>query len=199
VSHEMAVLAEALDTRTRILDAAFNTVATYGLSRFTVDDVARTADVSRQTVYRYFDSKDALIVALVFREEEKFIEGVRQAHAEATTLEEAMERAMLYCLRLAREHPLLDRLLESEPEILLPYLTTRGAGLIARGRSVIEELAAARSDVRPELVHRAADLATRAVISYVLTPGDESPELIARDTAKVLSSVLRRRRKEESR
>jgi AcrR family transcriptional regulator len=195
----MVVIAETLDTRTRILDAAFRTVATYGLSRFTVDDVARAADLSRQTVYRYFDSKDALIVALVFREEEKFIEGVRRAHAEAATLEDAMERAMLYCLHLAREHPLLDRLLESEPEVLLPYLTTRGGGLIARGRAVIEELAAARSDVRPELVHRAADLATRAVISYVLTPGDDAPERVARETATVLSSVLRKRRKEESR
>ena len=195
----MAVTAEALDTRTRILDAAFRTVATYGLSRFTVDDVARTADLSRQTVYRYFDSKDALIVALVFREEEEFIEGVRRAHAEAATLVEAMERAMLYCLRLAREHPLLDRLLESEPEVLLPYLTTRAGGLIARGRAVIEELAAARSDVRPELVHRAADLATRAVISYVLTPGDDAPEGVARETATVLSAVLRKRRKEEPR
>jgi AcrR family transcriptional regulator len=195
----MAVTAEALDTRTRILDAAFRTVATYGLSRFTVDDVARTADLSRQTVYRYFDSKDALIVALVFREEEEFIEGVRRAHAEAATLEEAMERAMLYCLRLAREHPLLDRLLESEPDVLLPYLTTRAGGLIARGRAVIEELAAARSDVRPELVHRAADLATRAVISYVLTPGDDAPEGVARETATVLSAVLRKRRKEEPR
>ena len=195
----MAVTAEALDTRTRILDAAFRTVATYGLSRFTVDDVARTADLSRQTVYRYFDSKDALIVALVFREEEEFIEGVRRAHAEAATLVDAMERAMLYCLRLAREHPLLDRLLESEPEVLLPYLTTRAGGLIARGRAVIEELAAARTDVRPELVHRAADLATRAVISYVLTPGDDAPEGVARETATVLSAVLRKRRKEEPR
>jgi AcrR family transcriptional regulator len=195
----MAIVAEALDTRTRILDAAFRTVATHGLSRFTVDDVARAADVSRQTVYRYFDSKDALVVALVFREEEKFLEGVREAHAQASSLEEAMERALLYCLRLAREHPLLDRLLESEPEVLLPYLTTRAGALIARGRSVVEELAAARSDVRPELVHRAADLATRAVISYVLTPGDDPPERIARETARVLSSVLSKRRKEETR
>lgn len=195
----MALTAEAIDTRARILDAAFRTVATYGLSRFTVDDVARAADLSRQSVYRYFDSKDALIVALVFREEETFIEGVRLAHAEAATLEEAMERAMLYCLRLAREHPLLDRLLESEPEVLLPYLTTRAGGLIDRGRAVIEELAAARSDVRIELVHRAADLATRAVISYTLTPGDDPPEVVAKETAKVLSAVLRKRRKEESR
>jgi AcrR family transcriptional regulator len=195
----MALTAEALDTRARILDAAFQAVATFGLSRLTMDDVARSAGLARQTVYRYFDSKDALIVALVYREEEAFLEGVRRIDAEAATLEEAMERAMLYCLRLARDHPLLDRLLESEPEAILPYLTTRGAGLLGRGRAVIEQLAEGREDVEPELVHRAADLAVRAIVSYTLTPSDERPERIAREVAAILSSTLRKRRKEAPR
>jgi TetR/AcrR family transcriptional regulator, repressor for uid operon len=195
----VAVTAEALDTRTRILDAAFRTVATFGLSRFTVDDVARAADLSRQTVYRYFESKDALIVALVYREEETFLEGVRRAHAEAPTLQEAMERAILFCLRMAREHPLLDRLLESEPEVLLPYLTTRAAGLIDRGRAVIEELAAGRDDVRLELIPRVADLAVRTIVSYTLTPGEDPPERVARETARVIAAAVQKRRKEEPR
>jgi AcrR family transcriptional regulator len=192
----MAVTAEALDTRARILDAAFRSVATHGLSRFTVDDVARTAELSRQTVYRYFDSKDALITALVYREEEAFLEGVRRANNEASTLGEAMERSILFCLRLARDHPLLDRLLASEPEVLLPYLTTRGAGILTRGRAVIEELAAGRDDVRPELVPRVADLAVRAIVSYTLTPSDDPPDRVAREIASVLSSALLKRRKE---
>jgi AcrR family transcriptional regulator len=192
----MAVTAEALDTRSRILDAAFRSVATFGLSRFTVDDVARAADLSRQTVYRYFESRDALIVALLYREEEAFIQGVRRVHGESATLQEAMERAILFCLRLAREHPLLDRLLESEPEVLLPYLTTRGAGLIARGRAVIEELAGARDDVKPELIPRVADLAARAIISYTLTPGDDPPEQVARETARVIAAAVATRPKE---
>lgn len=195
----MAVAVEALDTRSRILDAAFRTVATFGLSRLTVDDVARAAALSRQTVYRYFESKDALIVALVYREEEAFLEGVRRAHADAATLEEAMERAILFCLRLAREHPLLDRLLESEPEVLLPYLTTRGAGLIVRGRGLIEELARGRDDVKPDLIPRMADLAVRAIVSYTLTPGDDPPEQVAQETARVIAAAVGKRRKEEPR
>src|ERR687891_674983 len=109
----MSVTAEALDTRARILDAAFRSVASFGLSRFTVDDVARLAGLSRQTVYRYFDSKDTLVMALVYREEEALLEGVRAAHALHDRLEDAMREAVLYCLRTAREHPLLDRLLAS--------------------------------------------------------------------------------------
>ncbi|MGH2695694.1 MAG: TetR/AcrR family transcriptional regulator, partial [Actinomycetota bacterium] len=59
-------------TRARILDAAFEAVSTFGLSRLTMDDVARLAGLVRQSVYRYFGSKDELIVALVVREEEAF-------------------------------------------------------------------------------------------------------------------------------
>ena len=180
----------AAETRERIVDAAFRAVERFGLSRFTMDDVARVAGVSRQSVYRYFDSKDALIVALVYREEEAFIEGVREAHSRHENLEDAMREAMLFCLRTAREHPLLDRLLESEPDALLPFLTTRGAGVIGRARSVIEGLAAERDGVDPELVHRIADLAVRAIVSYTLTPSDDPPEEVAREVARVLVSAL---------
>ncbi|MGH2690958.1 MAG: TetR/AcrR family transcriptional regulator [Actinomycetota bacterium] len=187
----MAIAAQdvrAAETRERIVDAAFQAVERFGLSRFTMDDVARIAGVSRQSVYRYFDSKDALIVALVYREEEAFIDGVRDAHSRHEQLEDAMREAILFCLRTARAHPLLDRLLESEPDALLPFLTTRGGGVIGRARAVIEELASERNDMDPELVHRAADLAVRAIVSYTLTPSDDPPEDVAREIARILVS-----------
>jgi AcrR family transcriptional regulator len=193
------VRADAPGTSARILDAAFEAVATFGLSRLTVDDVARLAGVSRQTVYRYFDSKDAVIEALVAREEEILLEGVRAAHRQAPSLREAIRRSVLFCLQAAREHPLLDRLLDSEPEVLLPYLTTRAGGLIERARGVLEELVAERNDVRPDLAARSADLAVRAVVSYTLTPSDEPPEQVAREVARILASAIERRRKEDGR
>ena len=178
------------ETRDRIVDAAFGAVERFGLSRFTMDDVARMAGVARQSVYRYFDSRDALIVALVFREEEAFLEGVRQAHSRHQDLEDATAEAIMFCLRTAREHPLLDRLLESEPDALLPYLTTRGGGVIGRARAVIEELAAQRKGVNRELVHRTADLVVRAIVSYTLTPSDDPPEDVAREIARILVTAL---------
>ena len=181
----------AAGTRERILDAAFSAISTFGLSRFTMDDVARLAGLSRQSVYRYFDAKDALILALVEREEDAFLEGVRAVHRQHADLEDAMREAILYCLRAVREHPLLDRLLASEPEALLPYLTTRGGGMIARAGTVLEQLAAERPGVDLRLVHRVADLAVRAVVSYTLTPGHDRPEDVAADLAKILTSAVR--------
>ena len=180
----------AQGTRSRILDGAFEAVATFGLSRLTVEDVARQAGLSRQTLYRYFGSKDELIGALVIRELEAFLDGVRAAHARHTDLEAAMGEAALFCLRTVREHPLLDRLLASEPETLLPYLTTRAGPVVARARGVLEDLAAERVGVRSGLVHRTADVAVRAIVSYALTPSDDEPEDVADELARILASAL---------
>jgi AcrR family transcriptional regulator len=187
----MATTVEGLGTATRdrILDGAFEAVATFGLSRLTMDDVARLAGLSRQSLYRYFDSKDALIQALVYREEETFLEGIRAAHARHGRLEDAMREAILFSLRTARQHPLLDRLLASEPQVILPFLTTRGGGLVARARAVLEELAG-RWEVAPELIHRTADVGVRAMVSYVVTPTEDDPEDVARELARILATAL---------
>src|SRR5436190_8526075 len=122
------------DTPSRILEAAFACVAETGLGRTTMDDVARRAGVSRQTVYRYFASKDQLIMALVLREEEKFLDGIRAAFAADPNLEQALHDGLVFCLQFAREHPLLDRLLATDPGTLLPYLTTKAGPMIVRAR-----------------------------------------------------------------
>src|SRR2546423_15714884 len=97
-----------LQTAERILDAAFDCIGDVGLSRTTMEDVARRARLTRQTIYRYFPSKDHLVMGLVMREEDKFIDGTRRAFAGDGDLEEALYHGTLFCLRFARKHPLLD-------------------------------------------------------------------------------------------
>jgi AcrR family transcriptional regulator len=52
-------------TRTKILKAALECFAQLGISRTSMHDVARTADVSRGTVYRYFSERQDLIDAAI--------------------------------------------------------------------------------------------------------------------------------------
>jgi AcrR family transcriptional regulator len=178
------------DTAARILDAAFDRVMQIGLARTTVEDVARAAGLSRQTIYRYFPSKEHLVTALVLREEERFLDGIRRAFAEDPNLEAAIADAILFCLRFARAHPLLDRLLETDPETLLPYLTTKGNPVIHRAREVLMSLLAQRAWVRADLLDTAVDAATRTLISYAMSPPDRRPEEVARDLARILTLAL---------
>src|SRR3712207_841518 len=95
-------------TRDRILDAAFTGMATHGLHRLSLEDVAREAGLSRQTVYRYFGSRDALVTAVILREEQGFLDQMAAAIEAHEDLRPAMEAAIVAGLRAAREHPLLD-------------------------------------------------------------------------------------------
>lgn len=177
-------------TEQRILDAGFACFGDQGLGRTTMEDVARRAGVTRQTIYRYFPSKDDLVMRLVLREEDRFIEGTRRAFAADGTLEEAISHGVLYCLRFAREHPLLDRLLRSDAESLLPYLTTRARPLIQRARQAFLQEVGRKALVRTNVWEQVADLAVRMTLSYALTPPDRPVDRVARDMARILTIAL---------
>ncbi len=57
--------AEAADTRSRILQAAFRTFAEHGYSGATLDDVAADAGLTKGAVYWHFAGKDDLFMALL--------------------------------------------------------------------------------------------------------------------------------------
>lgn len=187
----VATTGVAETTRARILDAAFQAVADFGLSRLTMEDVAGRAGLSRQTLYRYFPAKDDLLMALVLREEELFLDGVRAAFAAQPSLEAAIEDAVTFVLRHARRHPLLDRLLSTDPEIILPYLTTRSGPMMARAREVVGELIrekAPRAD--PGLAEHLADASVRLLLSYAITPPESPVEGIASAQARITAAGL---------
>ena len=177
-------------TRERILDAAFERVNAVGLSRTTVEDVARAAGITRQTVYRYFSSKDRLITMLLLREEERLLAGVRTGLDGQKDFEDGLADAILFCLRFARDHPLVERVLATDAETLLPYLTTRAGALVARARAHVVELLRSRPGLLPDLREAAADAIVRVVLSSAVTPPDRPPERVARDLARIVAGAL---------
>ena len=107
----------------RILDAARDTILAVGLRRTTVSDVARRAGLSRMTVYRRYPDGAALIRALMWREFGGLLE---QVQTEVAGLPRARSRLVTATVRIVErlaEHPLMRRLLDLEPELLLPYVT----------------------------------------------------------------------------
>jgi AcrR family transcriptional regulator len=174
-------------TEQRILDGALEVLAANGLSRLALEDVGRAAGVSRQTVYRYFGSRERLIEAMILREEEAFIARVAAGAAAHADVRPAVEAAIATALREARAHPLLDRLLASEPEALLPLLVSSGGPLLSAARPVFAELVGDRlPHLGEDAVHRAADALTRLLVSYAVDPPDDDASTVAAELAGLL-------------
>jgi AcrR family transcriptional regulator len=163
------------ETASRILTAAFDQAEDFGLRRFTMDDVARRVGVSRVTIYRYFPKKDQLINALLMRELRRFLTKLDAVIEAESTSEAKLSEGLLFCLAFLRAHRVLNRLLRTEPELILPYLTTKADTVVAAARGWIArlirgEVAAGRIALPEQDIEMLAELLVRTVISLVITP-----------------------------
>jgi AcrR family transcriptional regulator len=156
--------------RERILAAALEQFQLVGLRRTTVGDVARRAGVGRVTVYRRVGDKRELVVAAIQSEVSRLIAAVRAAIAPLESVEDRLVEAFVVGLQTVRSHPLLRRLLETEPDDLLPYLTLDFGPILAVARTFMaRDLGPVRD---PELV---GELLARLSQSLVLTPEGRVP------------------------
>lgn len=58
----------SLETETAILEAAYRLAASQGLSATTVDAIARESQVSKMTIYKWWPSRDALLIDAFLRQ-----------------------------------------------------------------------------------------------------------------------------------
>ena len=87
--------------RRQIVDAALSTFATRGYDKTTMEDIRVASDVSKGTLYLYFDSKETLFAAVVeaaFADIQQALDQVVAAHASAP----ASDRLESYLNELAR-------------------------------------------------------------------------------------------------
>jgi AcrR family transcriptional regulator len=161
-----------IDRRARILEATYSCVARWGLAKTTIEDAAREAGVSRATVYRYFPGgRDELIAAVVSWQYVLFFTRLYEEVHGATSLEEVLERGLVFARRSVLDHEVLQKVLQTEPEVLLPQLTleaNRTMGAISEFLlPYLERHALARGvDAR-----QAADFLARMILSYISSPG----------------------------
>jgi AcrR family transcriptional regulator len=108
-----------------LLDAARTCVLTTGVRRTTLTDIARTAGVSRMTLYRRFPDVRSVLAALMTRE---FGALLRRVTAEIDTALPARRRLVelgTAAVRALTTDPLLRTVLDKDAELLLPYITER--------------------------------------------------------------------------
>jgi AcrR family transcriptional regulator len=184
------------DTLTRILDATLAVIDRKGLARLSLEDVAAEAGVSRQTVYRYVGGRDGLITATILREEEVFLTALRAEVDIAIggpgeppiTLRRALTAAIRTSLLQARQHPLLGRLLDTEPEALLPFLVDgKGPVLSAAKTVVVDLLGSLVPHLDPVELDRVGEACTRLLVSYAISPPDDDLDALAVSLAELIA------------
>ncbi len=161
-------------TRVRLVDAALACLARQGIAKTTVDDIARTARLSRATVYRTFPrGKEGILAAVVETEVARLFSSLAVAMGEASDLEDLLVAGMVESARQIRGHAALTYLLEHEPGTVLPYLTF---GELDRLLLCAGDLAApffARW-LEPDQASRAAEWAVRIVMAYCTDPAPDA-------------------------
>ncbi len=112
------------DARDRILAATVVCLGRYGIAKTTVDDAAREARLARATVYRYFpDGKEQLIGESITWAVGQFFHDLAVSVADAPDFPTLLEQALVHAHEAVAEHVVLQKVLETEPERLLPQLT----------------------------------------------------------------------------
>jgi AcrR family transcriptional regulator len=182
-----------IDTATRILDATLAAMADHGIVRLSLEDVAKRAQLSRQTVYRYFPSKGDLLQATVLREEEAFLGNMTSAAERQRELEPALRAAIEAALRTGQDHVVLNRLLATEPSSLVALVTGDSGPVLSAARQAIEKILAGRLPKAPKVrLTMATDAVARLLVSYVVNPPADPPAQVATRLAQLLVHGLPR-------
>jgi len=119
---ERSPAANAIDEQA-ILDATYELLLAIGMSRITMADIARKAAISRATMYRRWPNVQAVIGALMTREFGPLAFDL--ALPIDSPVRSGLVDAVVSMVGTVREHPLLRKIIEVDPEILLPYLLER--------------------------------------------------------------------------
>jgi AcrR family transcriptional regulator len=157
----------------RILDAAERLYTEHDPASLGMNEIARAAGCSRATLYRYFESREALRTAYVHRETHRLGREINNQIKNVADPRERLVASIAATLRMVRDNPALASW----------FATTRPplGGEMAGQSEVITALAvgflSSLGPDDPATVERRARWAVRVIISLLTFPGhDEADE-----------------------
>jgi AcrR family transcriptional regulator len=150
-----------LETRERIVEAAERVVRERGLARTTTKEIARAAGYSEGTLYKHFESKEDLFLAVLAERLPSFVVLVEELPARVGrgTVQETLEEVATNALAYYGEIVPMAASIFSEPGLLARHregLRKRGAGpwmineTLASYLEAEERLGRVRKDANPE-------------------------------------------------
>jgi len=167
---------DATDPRERVLAGTYECAARFGFGKTTIDDVARESGVSRATIYRLFPGgREQILRETVGWEMNHFFQRLADDVADAPDLVTRVERALVFARQALLEHAVLQKVLASEPDVLLPLLTVEQHRVLGYIREYVGPLLAAERDAGRLVpgvdLDAAADHVARLLLSLIGSPG----------------------------
>ncbi len=159
------------ETKRRILRAASEAFDRYSVRRTSMEDVARIAGISRQTIYRNFQSKEELVAAVSELKSRAITQAVRRNTARLRDPRRKIEVAILTCVEQLVGDRQTRELLECSYE-----------ELIIRSK---------RPEVVAEITARWQPILTEAAKAGVLRPALDMAEVISWLTDIELLAAMR--------
>jgi AcrR family transcriptional regulator len=159
--------------RIRILEATLACIGRFGLAKTTMEDAAREAGLSRATVYRHFPGgREELIREVIVWETARFFLRLADAVAGIRDFADLLEEALLFAHEAVLAHSVLQKILQTEPDRLVPTLTVESD----RIRVVVSEFLKPYLEGEPRLrpgveTAAAADYVSRMLLSWIGSPG----------------------------
>jgi AcrR family transcriptional regulator len=108
-----------------IANAVRDSVLAVGVRRTTLTDVARRAGVSRMTLYRLVPDVETLLLDVMTRDLGALLSEIEAGVARKRSARARLVAQTVEAARRLPAEPLFRRVLDVDPELLLPYLTVR--------------------------------------------------------------------------
>lgn len=161
------------DLDARIRAACLLCVERWGITKTTLEDVAREAGCSRATVYRLFPGgKDSLIQAVATAEASTFFAALSDELRGVATLEDRLVSGVGYALRRLTDHPAVQALLTYSPDgptsARAGHATPSMNGLVAPG--TVFTAAQLSPWFERSNAYEAAERVVRIVLSFASCP-----------------------------
>ena len=180
--------------RQTLFGAARDRLEQQAWSEITMSDIAATAGVSRQTLYKEFGSRDEFAQAFVIHVGERFLDDVDAAVREhLDDPRAAIDAALGMFLRAAGEDPVVRVLLSDDGTGgMLPFVTTQGMPVVVFATArLFETIRDGWPEAPPDKVQLLAESLVRLAISYITAPGD-APDRTAARAGELLGPFIDR-------
>ncbi|QIS18986.1 TetR/AcrR family transcriptional regulator [Nocardia terpenica] len=157
----------------QLLESALSAFLDFGIKRTSMGEIARRAGISPATLYRRFESKNDLVEAVGVREAQLFVAEIEERVAGIADDEDQLAEIFVAFITLLARNELLQRLLRTEPDMILPRLTTEAGPILAVGRAYLADKLRGLQKANPDLEFDAdlvAEIMARLAHSLALTP-----------------------------